>query len=95
MVSRLLTLGSLLTAVTLIDPAPVAAQQTGPPPDTTATTDDTIGTIFDVGAAEATSTDPCEIAEPCPLSGDAFAEVAGTTPTTPSLSGRSWRADLP
>ena len=60
------------------------------PVDTTATTDDTVGTIFDVGAGDATSVDPCEIAEPCPLPGDAFAEVAGTTPLGEFVGAFAW-----
>jgi len=58
--------------------------------DTTSTTDDTGSTIFDVGAAEAASTEPCEIAEPCPLPGDAFAEVAGTTPLGEFVGAFAW-----
>jgi hypothetical protein len=49
---------------------------------TTTSVDDTGGVLFDVGgpASSSTTSDPCELFEPCPLPGDAFAEVAGTTP---------------
>ena len=60
---------------------------------TTTIVDDTSGVLFDVGSPE-TTTGGCEPGDRCPLPGDAFVEIVGTTPLGEVAAAFAWSGQL-